>query len=796
MLDPVSFYREAIKVGVQWSLQCYLKNPAEERGTLTLSWGLEEELLIGSKSLRLYRIANEDSVMIWSQKLSRPAKFALFSPDANLVASTGLYDRLIKLWRRQSVEVDDTKFDFTYLSHPSAVTALHWRTSKNHERSLDNVLYSVGADKKIRVWATSDPHGLEVLQLWAEIDMLESIQPRQIQPLSNERYAFFIDSDDFIAAIKGTEQAAARERREENHGLEHLNEMVKRIPEVCVVLDGNGNMSAWGLEDVSCKANLPPIVFNIAHVENLNFWICSDAKADEKYLQILHFSSPEKQSIITLLVHHFDGRIEWLEGNVDEIFDPSARQRRLRRKSVWTGHDGAVKKIVRSGSGKTLISRTNDNEGLIWKQERCQGGTILTRASLLSCSDHIHRTCLIGGGDFVVSLHHRSVSLWDVRHAVATQVASIGFELDGDLLCLLLLREPSEESCSIHLATITSCMKGIAWEIQLGRSTVENGCMKNHIYPNISLFCRFDLGLQEDVVFFLPVDPAGSPLTTSSFLDTFAKDIAISYTSNGILRAWTAVIDLESSSIRWLATSTVDTGVDNPSLASGSSIRKIALVDSSRTGMTIWDISSAQLEYDIHYEAQDLVQDLDWSSTPDDQSILAVGFPHKVVILSQMRYDYINGGPAWAPIREIHLKESTPHPIGDSTWLGSGNLVVGSGNQLYVYDKEVTTADELIIDLSTPVHSQKSITIFDLVSYLNGPLPVFHPQFLGQCILAGKLDQVRKVIINLHEALKFFTRGEEPNSFLNLALEEFYAGNLVCICVLSIPSAADDNSHS
>lgn len=736
--------------------------------------------MIGSKSLRLLRIASDD-VMIWSQKLSRPAKFAFFSPDANLIASTGHYDRLIKLWQRQSFGVDDAKFDFTYLSHPTAVTALHWRTSNNHDRSLDNVLYTICADNRIRIWATSDPHGLQVLQLWAEIDMLESIQPRQIQSFraSYERYAFFINSDDFVAAIESARQADSSERREENHGLEHLNEIVERSPEVCVVLDGKGNMSAWGLESVDCKTKLPPKLFNIAHVENFKLWNFPDAKLEEKHLQFLLFSSPEHRSILNLLVHHFDGRIEWLEGSVDQIFDPSPRQERLGRKAIWTGHDGSVKKIVRSGSGETLLSRTNDNEGLIWRQERCKGGTNLTRASLLSCPDHIHRTCLIGGGDFVVNLHHRSISLWDVRHFAATQVASLDFDIDGDLLCLLLLREPNKESSLIHVATITSCMKGIAWEIQLGISNIENRQSKNHVDPTISQFCLFDLGLQEDIVFVLPVDPAGSPSTTSSFLDTFAKDIAISYTSNGRLCAWTAVIDVENSSISWLATSTVDTGIDNPSLASGSSIRKTAVIDASRTGMTIWDVSSAQLEYDVHYGAQDLIQDLDWSSTPDDQSILAVGFPHKVVILSQMRFDYINGGPAWAPIREIHLKESTPHPIGDSTWLGSGNLVVGSGNQLYVYDKKVTTADEVIIDLSIPVHSQQSTTIFDLVSYLNGPLPVFHPQFLGQCILAGKLYQVRKIIINLHQALKFFSPGEELDTFLNIPLQEFYAGDVV-----------------
>ena len=239
------------------------------------------------------------------------------------------------------------------------------------------------------------------------------------------------------------------------------------------------------------------------------------------------------------------------------------------------------------------------------------------------------------------------------------------------------------------------------------------------------------------------------------------------------------MIEVEKSSVNWVVTSRVETGIQDPSLASGSSIRKTAVVDAARTGLTIWDASSGQLEYDVRYGVQDLVQDLDWSSTPDDQSILAVGFPHKVVILSQMRFDYINTGPAWAPIRQILIRESTPHPIGDSTWLGSGNLVIGSGNQLYVYDQNVSTSDEFITDLSISVHTHRSMTIFDLVTYLNGPLPVFHPQFLAQCMLAGRLVQVQKIIISLHKSLKFFSDGDELDRFVSLPVDSFFAESQV-----------------
>lgn len=138
-----------------------------------------------------------------------------------------------------------------------------------------------------------------------------------------------------------------------------------------------------------------------------------------------------------------------------------------------------------------------------------------------------------------------------------------------------------------------------------------------------------------------------------------------------------------------------------------------------------------------------------------------------------MRYDYLSTGPAWAPIREIYIKDSTPHPIGDSTWLGSGNLLIGAGNQLFVYDKLVDSSDDMVSDLEIPVHKRGHLNLFDLVTYLNGPLPLFHPQFLSQCILAGKLLQVQQIVRSLHKALKFFTDEDELDSFVSLPPDDF-----------------------
>jgi len=46
--------------------------------------------------------------------------------------------------------------------------------------------------------------------------------------------------------------------------------------------------------------------------------------------------------------------------------------------------------------------------------------------------------------------------------------------------------------------------------------------------------------------------------------------------------------------------------------------------------------------------ASEPIYDLDWTSTPDSQSILAVGFAHHVELLCQQRKTYFGDDPAWS----------------------------------------------------------------------------------------------------------------------------------------------------
>jgi hypothetical protein len=728
---------------------------------------------VGGAWLTLFSTSDRPD-SIWKKQLANSVKFANFSYDSAYIASSGRYDRLVKIWRRLSFGGDDTRFDFSYLPHTNTVTDMHWRRPYHVGQTIDNVLYTTCADNVIRIWTATDHHGLQILQLWAQIDLKESLQPRSLPHArtSNIRFAFVIDGRDFMLATEHAVQARGAENKKEDDSLSHLIEIASRSPEICVVLDEQGHMSAWGLENVGGKPRQTTNIFNIAHVDGLNLGLPDIVEDESSYVQFYSFCN-HPDGGLNLLIHHFNGKIEFFESDVAEMFDPSPRPDRIVSKALWTGHSGSIKKIVRNVSGQALVSRTDGNESIIWKHMNVEGGTSIVRQSVITEKEHIHRICILRRGDFVIYLHHERIALWDTRDFKAVLLATCEYSTSGKPLCLLILPEERKGRHIAHIATISSKMKGIVWEVRLpqrrGSIAQANG------YEDVSIrqFCEVDLGESDDLAYVLPVDPVGSPPVISGFLDTFARDIAISYTHSGVLRSWTARIDSANGKVDWLETCSVDTGISEPALASGTSLRKAALVDSKRSELTIWDVRGAQLEFAQDYESQDTIQDLDWTSSPDDQSILAVGFRYRVVLLAQMRYDYVNKGPAWAAIRECNIRDLTPHPIGDSTWLSGGNLIIGAGNQLFIYGREVDPSASAVTSLGLP-YRKASWDLFEVVTRLNGPLPVYHPQFLGQCTLAGKTAIVQHIILALYKTLKYFVEGDAIDTHLGLDLEQFY----------------------
>lgn len=714
-------------------------------------------------------------------------KAASLSYDSAYIAAVGYHDRLMKVWRRLSFSSDDVHFDFSYLPHPRAVTSFQWRKPFHVDQTIENVIYTFCADNQLRVWTGADGHNRDSLRLWGKVNLTTAIQDETLVnvPGADQRWAFIIGQRDLAAATERAVQERSDGKEKDDVALQYLISIANRDTEICMVLDGRGNMAAYALEDVGCNSQSVDHIDNVALVKSKDFSFVATTAPSLPHVEIVSYCNKDAGHLYVLL-HQFDGRVEVYESNIADLLDPRSKPVRLNHRATWSGHSAPVKKIVRNFSGRAVVSRTEEGEAMVWKHTAKSSNTRLIRQTVIPEKRHIHRICLFRGGSFVVFLHHDVLCLWDCRQSKPRLLAEQPYQVAGKPLCIVVLPRPDVKDVAVaHIATITSEQRGLVWEVKLPLTSHTTGGHTNgndadgDKSASIRDFCSFRLDGAGDLAYVLPVDPAGAQPATSGFLDVFAKDVAVSYTHSGRVEFWTARVDRAQNRVEWLSTAAMETGVVEPALVSGSTMKKAALVNANRSGVTIWDIRGARLEYAQDYESHNTVQDLDWTSTPDSQSILALGFPYRVVLLVQMRFDYLNKGPAWAPIQEINIRDLTPHPIGDSTWLSGGNLVIGAGNQLFMYDRRFGAQSSLVSSARLPLRKDGTRDLFEVVQRLNGPLPVFHPQFLSQCMLSGKHSQVKQILLALNHTLKYHVEGETIDDYLNLDLASFYLDHSV-----------------
>jgi hypothetical protein len=354
----------------------------------SLSWASPEELLLGGSRLQLWYISY-DSRIVWDQELPYPIAMASCSHDAGLIASCGQHDRLVKIWRRLSYESDGTNFDVSYLSHPSSITNLHWRKPWHQEQNLDSLLYTFCSDGQVRAWAYTEPHSISVMQKIATIDTKATIQPRRLSvgSMSQRRYAFILDSRDFAHATERAVENAAGGKID--HAMEHLIEIANRSPEICVVLDGLGHMSAWGIENAGCKNKNPPEVFNVAHVDDVDLSLLNKAHVDGDHVQFCTYAGGEHPSSISLLVHSFDGAISHYEAHVSGLFDTAPRPDRIRQSAAWAGHEEPVKGIRHNAAGDQLLTWCSRDANIFSIEDVEQGDMLSVQVSRTFDSDII-----------------------------------------------------------------------------------------------------------------------------------------------------------------------------------------------------------------------------------------------------------------------------------------------------------------------------------------------------------------------------------------------------------------------
>lgn len=265
-----------------------------------------------------------------------------------------------------------------------------------------------------------------------------------------------------------------------------------------------------------------------------------------------------------------------------------------------------------------------------------------------------------------------------------------------------------------------------------------------------------------------------------STVDNFYERDISTIDADGILRCFSASFDSDTKHVSWTQTFKIHTNVKEAKSIHGASlIGKIAIANAEGTVLTIWDSKTGVLEFEETYPSEyGPVRDLDWTFA-EGNAILLVGFAKFVLLYTQLRYDYTNKVATFTVLKRIDISRYSEFDIGDSIWLDDLYLVILAGNQFLIDDKWIQLGQEAT---SNPIDStlrqllvgyktkSTNYTLADLARILNGPLPVYHPQFLIQAILMDQVKLVERVLVTLLENMR---SSDDLSWNLDLEFEDF-----------------------
>ncbi|VEU19824.1 DEKNAAC100478 [Brettanomyces naardenensis] len=433
-----------------------------------------------------------------------------------------------------------------------------------------------------------------------------------------------------------------------------------------------------------------------------------------------------------------------------------------------TGHNKSIRRLIRSTDGSSLLSATRFNENFLWFIIPLgHGRTTLNKKSTILTPSPIIEAAIWKKGDYVLTLVAGKLICYDCRlqaqyHEKVTKLAPAMCSLPADTsetpMCFFLLPELAEDKC--HMVAVYKDKRCKAWEALL----TDNG---NRM--KISEFRVDGLpGCDGDSLHLVSaIDPVG----WTASVDSIGRDVLASVTVEGFVRIYFALVT--DTEVIWYLKTSFMTGIEDCSFLSGSSVNKLAIAGKGMDNLTIWDTRLGTQEYEEDFET-DTIKDIDWTATLYHQAILSVGFSSYALLYTQLRYDYTNQTPTFAKIKKVSIAEQTTHSIGDSTWMSDGMLVMGVGNQFYISDKLLDANTDIITSRAIGTLEIVSNDLFHLCSALNGPLPLYHPQFIIQVLLTGRFTVIEVILVRLSKILRELDlgHGRSIDASLNLDYED------------------------
>ncbi|SMN19389.1 similar to Saccharomyces cerevisiae YJR033C RAV1 Subunit of the RAVE complex (Rav1p, Rav2p, Skp1p), which promotes assembly of the V-ATPase holoenzyme [Maudiozyma saulgeensis] len=685
----------------------------------SVRWGLDNELVVGSEFLSFWKIKDNfgeyEPILLWNKRQPKPVYSVTISQDSQLIASFSKYDITVKLWKRISISGEQDIFNLTLLPHPDYVTAIRWKSSRTNHRS--QVLYTLCSDKKLRIWTCYEiASGRKTVQNWGSLQLG-----------NQERFCIIVDNWILKNVLPPT-----------GNELEYFN---SNSPDLAITVTNSGDYTVHALENLSTDPPKPLLLKTLFSGElSRSFFPKNPSFLYFAEIQPYNDQSPE----ISLMAHSLGGMIRHATVNLPNLLAQKQNQtNEFVLHHVLAGHNKSIQELVRSSDGEALLTQSRFSENSIWTPQRISKDEMtLFLKNVVHTEAPIRLAVLHERGNLLICLlENLKLQAWDCprnenpnfKTAVLKSEYIVPSPPDG-IKPLLMLNTP--ELVHNHerhfVAIVYSDGSTCSYEVSLVRGIAP--------FRSESL----DLNGQSSIYKISKIDPVHPTFICNRPLISLA-------TENGLVTEYKATVDYENKVVEWSKWKEVVTGVKNPLFISGSSTGKLCVVSEDGKIVSFWDVDGGVLEYEEIFTEQ--IQDIDWTSTAFEQSIMSIGFAGYALLYTQLRYDYTNNSPSYLPIEKIDITAHTAHKIGDSVWLKDATFVVASGNQLYIKDKS--------LDLNDPF-THKSIgsrtilsnDILHLNSVLNGPLPVYHPQFLIQAIYANKIELVKEILLRLFLKLR------------------------------------------
>ncbi|AMD20611.1 HDL133Wp [Eremothecium sinecaudum] len=705
-----------------------------------LEWTLNDEIVVGSDYLSLWKFKSDINTLcpylLWTQRHPTPVYRCLVSQDAQLIATLGKYDKKLKVWRRISNAGDHVLFDLTLIPHVGYVTMFRWRKVESETQPTIHILYTLCSDYNFRIWSNFDNENKNNVQNWGTI---------QLDKGKGERFALVIDNWILERTIP------------KDSSKPFLNYLSDNHVEMVGIISTKGLLRVIALENLSED---PPRIVNITELKTVKLnssWFTSNPK-------FLYFAEPRvfDNSVhkISIIIHDLRGSIKHLLISVDKLFEQNSVTNVLEHK--FTGHNKSIQKLQRSSDGEAVLTISRFDENSLWVPQPLHSGISLKkRSSILTTSPVYHALVHEKGALVITLLRSYKLQAWDcssVKSKVAALICETEINSERGYPLLMIATPEKKHNHECHF-------------VSLLYSTGHVECYK---VTNSAITQIQSNKIQVD-------DDDGGTIYLASAIDpvqhTFFSDrnLVATISSSGLVRTHKALVAADQSSIVWKVSHEMNTNIKNSSRLSGSSFEKICIVDSTRKVFSIWDINKDVVECEYNFETP--ILDIDWTSTRMGQSIVSIGFDNHVILFTQLRYDYTNKLPSFSPIKKIEIAKHTTHRIGDSTWLKDGTIVVASGNQLFIEDKQLDLTDNFTV---RSIGSRWLISddILHLSSVLNGPLPVYHPQFLIQALYFGKIKLTKGILLRLFSKLRQIEFNPDLRDALSSNLDLNY-GNFI-----------------